>query len=132
MKKLGCVLSVVFSLFLLVGCSNYVDPPKKFLDSKIVTPMGMNNFPFGEISVKEFVDKLSKKQLDNGKYPEIKGWTNSDNIYTLHAVLKDKEFKVNFAHILSKEQGDGAYSGMSGTIDGQEFPGIEVMKFIMF
>jgi len=132
MRKHGWMLSLAFLLVLLAGCSNYIEPPKKFLESKIVTPMGMNNFPFGKISVKEFVDKFSKKQLNNGKYPEIKGWTNSDNIYTLHAILKDTEFKVNFVHILSKDHGDGAYSSMSGTIDGQELSGLEVMKFMVF
>ena len=123
------VLSFVLFIF---GCSGKITPPETFLDSKIATPMGMNNFPFGQVSVREFEEKLSKKQLDNGSYPKIEGWTNTDNIYTLHAVTNGKDFEVTFAHILSKSQGDGAYSGMSGKIDGKEYTGIQIMQFVMF
>lgn len=64
----GLIMLIVFGL---VACNSYIEPDKQFLDAKVVTPIGMNNFPYGEISVSKFQELLSKRQMDNGKYPQI-------------------------------------------------------------
>jgi hypothetical protein len=115
----------------LLACSKNVEPPKQFLQSKVVTPLGMNNFPFGELTVTDFQSKLVKKQLDNGKYPEVLGWKNADNVYTLIVMMKGKRFSLVFNHLLSKDQGGGLYSVMAGECDGQVIPGTEIMQFLM-
>lgn len=127
-KKIAITLSTIL---LLVGCSNSIEPPKQFMESKIIIPLGMNSFPVGEFSVSEFKKKLSGKQLDNGKYPEIIGWTKNDNVYALEIKIKDNPFKFIFTHLLSTDQGSGKYSTMYGESDGKEISGVEIMKFVM-
>lgn len=126
---------VVFGV-LVLGMSGfslgYVEPPEKFMKSLVITPVGLNAFPFDQLSVADFVSRLSKQQLDNGKYPEIKGWTNSDNVYTLHVLLGGKKLEAIFVHLLSERKGSGALSGLSYRVEGgPELPGLSLMRFVV-
>lgn len=112
------------------------DLPSKFLASKVITPIQTNSsaFPFGQISVKELTDKLQKKQLDNGRYIIINGWSINDNVYTLSLLMKHfKEIKLVFTHLLSKERGNGISSTMFiVTEDGEELPGYLIMRDVAY
>ena len=102
------------------------------MKSLVITPVGMNVFPFDRLSVAGFVSRLSQRQLDNGKYPEIQGWTNSDNVYTLHVLLGGKKLEAIFVHLLSERKGSGALSGFSYRVEGgPEVPGLSLMQFVV-
>lgn len=83
-------LITILIVFLIYGLwpHDFIRPPDTFLNSTIMAHLGMNAFPFGEISIREFTTRLAGKQLDNGKHPEIEGWTASDNVYTYHVRSK--------------------------------------------
>ena len=122
----------VFVLSLSGFSLRYVDPPEKFMKSLVITPVGMNVFPFDRLSVAEFVSGLSKRQLDNRKYPEIQGWTNSDNVYTLHVLFGGKKLEAIFVHLSSEQKGSGALSGLSYRVEGgPEVPGLSLMQFVV-
>lgn len=128
--RFGLLGVLVLSLSGFKWPSSSVDPPEKFLNSLVVTPWGMNNFPLGEISVSEFVSKLAKRQLDNGRYPEIKGWTNSDNVYTLHVLFGENELEAIFVHLLSEQKGAGQFSGLACRLAGEvENPCYSLLRF---
>jgi len=108
------------------------DLPKQFLESKVMTPIQMNAFPYGKISVKEIVSKLKKKQLDNGQNIIVNGWKIDDNVYTLSLLMKNfVEIKLVFTHLLSRERGNGMFSSMYIlTEKGEELPGYLIINDI--
>ena len=89
----------------------YIDPPPQFLESQIVTPLGMNNQPFGEITVGEFTTFLTKKKLTNGTFPAVLGWTQDDNVYTLYLDTTEGQSDFTFVHLLNY---DGRFSALEG------------------
>ena len=109
----------------------YIEPPEQFMQSLVYTPFGMNSFPFGEVSVTEFVSRLSKQPLKTGQYLEIQGWANDDNVYTLHVALGDGELEAIFVHLLSENVGGRTLSALSCRVDGgAEEPGLVLMQLI--
>ena len=110
-KSLRLIPAILLATYVLQSSAQtYMEPPDDFLTSSVVTPFGMNNYPFGQFSVLEFTEILAKKQLDNGSFPELLGWTISDNVYTLHVLLKDKSFGFVFTHLLDqRSQGQHSY-----------------------
>ena len=127
----GAELSGVFGLIYRTFNPIYVEPPEQFMQSLIHTPFGMNSFPFGEVSVAEFVSRLSKRALKTGQYPEIHGWTRDDNVYTLHVALGEGELEAIFIHLLNESVGGRTLSGFSYRIDGgEEEPGLALMQLL--
>lgn len=138
-KSMYILLTVVVAVFF----SEYgyaIEPPQKFLNSLVVTPIAdIGNtpldkipergvfMPYGEITVKQFVEKLASKKMDNRKKPQIKGWTKEDNAYVLHVQMKEP-MKIYFEPIL--DQADGKYSLMTVMNKGKEYPGFPFLKLI--
>ena len=114
LTRSGRVLGSVIESF----TPEYIEPPEPFMQSIILTPDGINSFPFGQHSVSEFVSRLSKIQRADGQHPEIHGWTDSDNGYTLHVSFGDKEAEAIFVRE-GRDKGR-SYSGLSYRIDGEE------------
>ncbi len=65
--------------------------------------------------------------MDNGKTPDVQGWTREDNIYTLHVKMKEP-LELKFTHILSAPT-NGAFSVLSPIEQGGEE--IQPMQFVM-
>ena len=127
----GAELSGISGLIYRVFNTVYIEPPEQFMRSLVHTPFGMNSFPFGEVSVTEFVSRLSKQPLKTGPYPEIRGWANDNNVYTLHVALGDGELEAIFVHLLSENVGGRTLSALSCRVDGgAEEPGLVLMQLI--
>lgn len=102
--------------------------PEKFQNSLVITPMGMNGFPFGKITVNQLSKIIESFQMANGKYLELDGWTNSDNEYTLKVIGKEIIY-LKFVHMLNKQfNGDGSY--MTFIVKGKEHPGKGFMTIL--
>jgi len=97
------------------SAQTYIEPPAQFLESFVVTPFGANNFPLGRFSVQEFTEMLTRKQLDNGSFPEILGWSRDDNVYMLHVLFKRKALTFGFTHLLDKRS-QGRHSYFEGGV----------------
>ena len=109
------------------GKSKFSDFPEKFQNSIVLTPLGMNSFPFGEIKVKELVKIITQVQLSDGNYLRLQGWENKNNIYTLK--IKGAESKImylKFVHLLNKPY-NGGLSYMTLILNNREFQGKEFM-----
>ncbi len=105
----------------------FITPGESFLSSLVITPFGMNYFPFGEFTIKKMVSELSNTVLSNGKKPIINGWTKSNNIYILHVKMMDEDVQFIFTHLLDK---DGEGSIMKGKISGQDIEGVQMLRLI--
>ncbi len=82
----------------------------------------MNNFPWGEDSVANWITYFANLKQDNGKPFELLGWKVNDNEYTL--TLKNKKgetIKLLFIHRLDLK--DSNISVMNVILNGQEIPG---------
>ncbi len=114
----------------------YIEPPEPFMRSIVHAPDGMNSFPFGQISVAEFVSLLSKRLSDrprlelNGQDAEIHGWIKTDeNVYILHFHDGDEEVEAIFIHSWSEDV--KTYSDMAMRLDGGKVePGISLLLFV--
>ena len=102
----------------------FIDPEKQFLGSELMVRAGVSEVG---LSVGQFVELLKKAQMDNGKTPEVQGWTREDNIYTLHVKMK-KPLELKFTHILSAPA-NGVFSVLSPIEQGGEE--IQPMQFVM-
>jgi hypothetical protein len=102
-------------------------PDNNFMNSVVITYYGMNAFPFGEYSVKEFEKAIKSTVFSNGKHPIIKKWTKNDNVYTLHVDYDGENVKFVFTHLLNQ---DGKASTMSGIINGEEIDGVEMYQLV--
>lgn len=102
----------------------FIDPEKQFLGSELMVRAGISEVG---LSVGQFVELLKKAQMDNGKTPEVQGWTREDNVYTLHVKMK-KPLELKFTHILSAPA-NGAFSVLSPIEQGGEE--IQPMHFVM-
>ena len=125
LTRSGRVLGSVIESF----TPEYIEPPEPFMQSIILTPDGINSFPFGQYSVSEFVSRLSKIQRADGQHPEIHGWTDSDNGYTLHVSFGDREAEAIFVREGVDKDGR-SYSGLSYRMDGEERNPLILMYFV--
>jgi hypothetical protein len=106
--------------------------PTKFLNSTIITPFGMNSFPYGEFTVKDFVGYVKNMEFDNGKTPVVHGWTKMDNIYTYYVdMIHGRKMKFIFSHILSTKKGNGKYSSMYANFEGEDMQGFAALKAVL-
>jgi hypothetical protein len=102
-------------------------PDNDFMNSLVVTYFGMNAFPFGEYTVREFVNAIKSSVFSNGKRPIIKKWTKKDNIYTLLVDYDGENVRFVFKHLLNQ---DGNASTMSGIINEEEIDGVEMYQLV--
>jgi len=107
--------------------SKYFDPSNNFLNSVVITYIGMNAFPFGEYTVQEFKNAVAKTVMSNGKTPIIKGWIKNDNVYKLHVNYQGENIQFIFVHLLNQE---GKVSEMYGIINGERIDGVQMYQLV--
>lgn len=134
MRKTLAAVAIAFGM-MVGGCADdslepIDEPPPEFMASKIITPRGGDDFPFGEYSVSEFVEMLKKVQLDNGEYMEPEGWFRDDNLYMLDVTGRGN-YRIVFLHLLSEKTGGGAYSHMKAVGDVGDVLGTSVMETVV-
>lgn len=79
------------------------NPDSQFMQSIIIVRPGI--LDFGEqLTVERFLQIYANLILDNGKKPIIEGWSQQDNVHTLHVVVKGNPVAFTFTHILSPPQ----------------------------
>lgn len=99
-------------LFLISGLGKLLPPPfvspsDSFLKSEMMLRAGILET---RVTVEKFVGLIKIFQMDNGESPVIQGWTQEDNIYTLHVAFgKDPPLLINFAQDLTDDS-KGRYS----------------------
>ena len=88
MKKIVYVILVFIIVIISFGLfsDDYITPPNYFMNSK--TGDG--------ITVEETVKKLAKKELIDGSYLKVKGWTKpgGDKLYILHLEGAGQEIQM--------------------------------------
>lgn len=85
----------------------FIMPPDNFLRSELLVRPGIANET--GTSVREFAALLESYQLDNGEALNLEGWSKSDNLYTLHLLIKREHVELKFLHDLSGDH-SGRYS----------------------
>ena len=129
----GAILCLI-----LVGCGG-TEPPPDFFQSKVTSPTG-NDFPLGEVTVEEFVEKV---QMTNGGYLKTSGWRRKaeryppmlldreDRLYVLEVKGVEDDIEVVFVHLLNKNQGGGAYSwALAVHPDGETLTGNDLVEYV--
>lgn len=91
---LGVIGAVIYTV--LAMRLQYVQPDDHFLKSELMVRPGISEVG---LSVGQFVQVLEKAVMDNGKSPQMKGWTKEENEYTLHLVMK-QPVELKFTHLL--------------------------------
>ena len=80
------------------------------MQAQIITPYGMNNQPFGDYTVAQFVEMVNKVQMTNGEYMRAGGWSKEDNVYKLPVETSAGVLNLIFVHLLADNQGAGIYT----------------------
>jgi uncharacterized protein YecT (DUF1311 family) len=91
---LGVIGAVIYAV--LAMRPQYVQPDDRFLKSELMVRPGISEVG---LTVGQFVEVLQKSVMDNGKSPQLKGWTKEENEYTLHLVMK-QPVELKFTHLL--------------------------------
>lgn len=91
---LGVIGALIYAV--LAMRPQYVQPDDRFLKSELMVRPGISEVG---LSVEQFVLVLEKAAMDNGKSPQLKGWTKEENEYTLHLVMK-QAVELKFTHFL--------------------------------
>lgn len=91
---LGVVGAGMYSSILMRP--QYVQPDERFLNSELQVRLGFREIG---LSVGQFSELLQKAVMDDGKNPQVKGWTKKENEYTLHMVMK-QPVELTFTHML--------------------------------
>lgn len=93
------VLAIAGIIFyaMLGSREKFVTPDDTFLQSELMVRAGISEVG---LSVGQFVEVLNLAKMDNGRSPELKGWTKEDNEYTLHVVMK-QPVELKFTYMLA-------------------------------
>jgi len=70
-----------------------VTPDEAFLKSVVLLRPGIADL--GELPVSGFVEVVKKSKMDNGKSPEVKGWSKTSDGYALN-VVGIKPYRLEF------------------------------------
>lgn len=92
---LGVIGAVIYTVVAMRP--QYVQPDERFLRSELMVRPGISEVG---LSVGQFVEALKLAKMDNGRSPELKGWTKNDNEYTLSVVMK-QPIELKFTHLLA-------------------------------
>lgn len=132
MKKFIPFVLVLALCFFSVSCGqNYITPPDQFMQSTIILNMEMNKFPFGRITIEQFVKQLQSRRQGDAQV-QITGWTADDEEYTLHAQLKDEKLEFEFSHLLDEVDGAGKFSAATGgKKGGDSLSGFQALQFVL-
>lgn len=105
-KKIGYgIFFIALSVGVMLAKTSYIQPEEKFLNS--VMRFGSYG-QYGEVDISTFVKLLENVEMDNGENPQILGWTQKDNEYTLHIVMKEPiDIKITY---LLQSMYNGKYS----------------------
>lgn len=101
-------LRTIAALLLLISAALHAKgPPRQFLDSVLLLRPGISDL--GDMTVRQYVEMLSKASLSDGTKPKIVGWTNIRNRYTLTTMFEFQPTLLTFVHDLSAQvQGAGS------------------------
>lgn len=132
MKKIFPFSLLLALCLFIVSCGeNYITPPEQFMHSTIILNMDMNKYPFGQITIEQFVRQLQGQPID-GAQPQIVGWTADDEEYTLHARVNEEKLEFEFSHLLSEADGAGKLSAANGgEKGGHSLSGFQALKLVV-
>ena len=90
------IVALALSLLVFVQAANaekYISPEDGFMKSVVLVRPGIADL--GELPVSGFVEIVKKSKMDNGKSPEVKGWSKTSDGYALH-VVGIKPYRLEF------------------------------------
>jgi len=85
------LLLIVFSQS--ANAEKYVTPKEEFLKSVVLVRPGIADL--GSLPVSGFVEMVKDSKMDNGKSPQVKGWSKTSDGYALN-VVGIKPYKLEF------------------------------------